>query len=171
MISYHKHHKESVFIKSNNNYLHIFIPPPSTTYPHVHKEIHIPPVYHRPLEYALHLVNYRYSFFLWIPPPPPHNPRPLTWWCLFLKTVPNIRWYVQRSLQSYVLSTAVWTRTIILSTLLIFPHFSEGGGGGGAGGCFCHWKTIAFDGAESGSTAHRSAVSGPPISQTSRLLS
>ena len=36
---------------------------------------------------------------------------------------------------------------------------------------FATKKTIAFDGAESGSTAHRSAVSGPPISQASRLLS
>ena len=73
-------------------------------------------------------MNYRYSFSLWIPPPP--HPTPLTWRCLFLKTVPNIRWYVQRSLQSYVLSTAVWTRAIILSTLLIFPHFSGGEGWG-----------------------------------------
>ena len=32
------------------------------------------------------------------------------------------------SLQSYVLSTAVWTRAIILSTLLIFPHLSGGEG-------------------------------------------
>ena len=39
------------------------------------------------------------------------------------------------------------------------------------GGAFAAQKTIAFDGAESGSTADTSAVSGQPISQASRLLS
>ena len=46
-----------------------------------------------------------------------------------------------------------------------------GGGGGWRGAAIAIKKTIAFDGAESGSTAHRSAVSGPPISEASRLLS